>query len=168
MLPAWVAEMDFELAAAGPGRAASAAVELDDLGYVGTSTGCSTRSRASCDAPARLERRSGRVTLVTDVMVGIEELLRHVTAPGDGVIINPPCLSAVLPRTSRTRERRIVEVPLLADFCARLSTGSTRPSSAGARALLLCNPHNPTGRVSAARRADARWPPLADAHGACA
>ena len=96
-------------------------------------------------------------------MVGVEELLLVLTAPGDGVIINPPVYPpyfADIPHVGR----RLVEVPLLADVSLDVE-GIDRAFAAGARALLLCNPHNPTGRVPHAREL-AAIAAAADAHGA--
>jgi cystathionine beta-lyase len=78
-------------------------------------------------------------------MVGVEELLRVLTAPGDGVIVNPPIYPPYYADIEHA-ERRVVRVPLLEDGALDL-VGIDRAFAAGARALLLCNPHNPTGRV---------------------
>ena len=45
-------------------------------------------------------------------MVGVEELLLELTAPGDGVIINPPVYPPYFVDIPHAR-RRVVEVPLL-------------------------------------------------------
>ena len=82
--------MDFELAP--PIKAAlHDAIERDDAGYLGTRhDGLLVRVRRLRGASARLDGRPGQVRVVTDVMVGVEELLLVLTAPGDGVIVNPP------------------------------------------------------------------------------
>jgi len=145
VLPAWVAEMDFPLAE--PVKAAlRAAVDNDDMGYLGA------RHDGLLDAFAGFaERRFGwtvdpaHVVPVTDVMVGAEELLLVLTEPGDGVVINPPVYPPYFADIAHAR-RRVVEVPLLADGALDVP-GIDAAFAAGARALLLCNPHNPTGRV---------------------
>ena len=76
-------------------------------------------------------------------MAGIVEVLRVLTAPGDGVVITPPVVSA----RSSTRSRR----PGAASSRSRWPDGELdldgldRAFGAGARAFLLCSPHNPTG-----------------------
>jgi len=144
VLPAFVAEMDFALA--DPIKAAlHAAIERDDLGYIGPIDGLLS------EFCGFMERRLGwtvdpdDVTLITDVMVGVEELLLELTAPGDGVIINPPVYPPYFTDIPHSR-RRIVSVPLLTDGALDVD-GIGAAFAAGARALLLCNPHNPTGRV---------------------
>lgn len=146
VLPMWVAELDFPLAP--PVKAALRdAVERDDCGYANAGG----LMEAFADFA---QRRFGwtvdpaRVYLVPDVMVGVAEVLRAVTAPGDGVAVNSPVYQPFF-QIVREVERRIVNVPLLAtpsgyelDFAAL-----ERAFAGGVRAYLLCSPHNPVGRV---------------------
>jgi cystathionine beta-lyase len=158
VLPAWIAEMDFALAP--PVKAAVLdAVERDDLGYVGD-------VGPLLDAfTAFAARRLGwtvdreQVALVTDVMVGIQELVGVLTRPGDGVILNTPAY----PPYFRELRRPLVEVPLV-DGVHDIE-GIDAAFAAGARALVLCNPHNPTGRVAPRAELEALHA-VADAHGA--
>src|SRR5579862_1913876 len=106
VLPAWVAEMDFALAE--PVRAAlQGALDRDDCGY--PSPG------ALGDAFAGFAgRRHGwsvdpaAVMLAGDVVVAIAESLRLLTAPGDGVVVNPPVYPPFF-STIRALDRRVVE-----------------------------------------------------------
>jgi cysteine-S-conjugate beta-lyase len=144
VLPAWVAEMDFPLAPP-VGEALRAAVERDDTGY--PDGGRLPRAFAGFAA-----RRFGwdvdpaRVRLVADVMSGVAEVLRCVTAPGDAVVVNPPVYP---PFSSVTEEidRRIIAAPLAhgADGWRLDLDAIERAFAAGARAHILCQPHNPTG-----------------------
>lgn len=144
VLPAWVAEMDFPLA--DPIKAAlRSAIDNDDTGYLGPRHDGLTEAFVGF-----AERRLGwtvdprQVAVATDVMVAVEELLQVLTSPGDGVIVNPPVYPPFFADVAHAR-RRVVEVPLRADFSLDLE-GIEAAFAAGARALLLCNPHNPTGR----------------------
>jgi cystathionine beta-lyase len=145
VLPAWVAEMDFDLAP--PVKAAlRAAIDNDDAGYLGE------RHDELLEAFAGFaSRRLGwsvdvaSVRAVTDVMVGIEELLAVLTSPGEGVIVNPPVYPPYYADIAHAG-RTVVPVPLLENGALDL-VGIDRAFGSGARALLLCNPHNPTGRV---------------------
>jgi cystathionine beta-lyase len=145
VLPAWVAEMDFDLAP--PVKAAlRAAVDNDDAGYLGASHDGLLEAFAGF-AARRLAWQVdvAQVRVCTDVMVGVEELLRVLTAPGDGVIVTPPVYPPYYADVAHA-ERSVVRVPLLEDGALDLA-GIDRAFAGGARALLLCNPHNPTGRV---------------------
>ncbi|WP_159607263.1 MalY/PatB family protein, partial [Agromyces humi] len=90
-----------------------------------------------------------RVTCTADVSLGNVEVLRRVTRPGDGVIITPPVYHPffdLLPEAGAT----VVEVPLLGGIDEGWSLdldGIDAAFAAGARAMLLCNPHNPTGTI---------------------
>lgn len=145
VLAAWVAEMDLPLAA--PIRAAlREAIDRDDLGYV------------PADYPRLREAFAGfamrrlhwpvdaeQVIVVPDVMIGVTEFLRVLLEPGDGVAVTPPVYP---PFFSSVEEAgcRVLEVPLAADGSLDVK-GLGRAYASGTRALLLCNPHNPTGRV---------------------
>ena len=89
--------------------------------------------------------------LVPDVMAGFDAILALATEPGDGVVINPPVYPPFFQHVGFDR-RRVVEVPLVrADGRWELDfAGIEAAFAAGARAYLLCNPHNPTGRVFSA------------------
>jgi cystathionine beta-lyase len=145
VLPAWVAEMDFPLAP--PVREALAtALLLDDTGYPhpgGLAEGFASFAAARWGWTVD----PARVRLVPDVMIAVVETLRALTRPGDGVVINPPVYH---PFFGAIRElgREIVEAPL-AEGSGRWELdldALERAFSGGARAYILCNPHNPTGR----------------------
>jgi cystathionine beta-lyase len=146
VLPAFVAEMDFPLAE--PLRAALlAAIEHDDCGY--PSPGPLGDAFAAF-AAARFgwEVDPERVVLTPDVVTGIEELLLVLTEPGDGVVVTPPVYGPFF-STVRATGRQVVEAPLVdRDGVWELDLDALeRAFAAGAAAFLLCNPHNPTGRV---------------------
>jgi cysteine-S-conjugate beta-lyase len=148
VLPAWVAEMDFPLAE--PIRAViRRALELDDFGYpqgdeqigLGELFSERMRERYAWQADAQ------QVEVLTDVVQGIYVALQAYTQPGDGALvltpIYPPFLSAV-----RETGRRLLASPLAdtpTGFVLDLDHIAQR--AAEARILLLCHPHNPTGRV---------------------
>ncbi len=144
VLPAWVAETDFPLAPA-IGEALRAAVQRDDTGYASAERLPGAYARF---AAARFgwQVDPGRVWLTADVMSGVAELLRALTEPGDAVVVNPPVYPPFFNVTGEIG-RRVVDVPL-----AREPGGWVldlealeRAFAGGARAYLLCHPHNPTG-----------------------
>jgi len=147
VIPMFVAETDFALAPAIT-AALHRAVEIGDTGYT------PPRPGIDIDFAAYAERRWGwrpdpeRIRWTGDVMMGVVEVLRAVTSPGDRVVVTPP----VYPPFYDTVEEAgaVVErVPLLDDG-ERWSLdldGIERALAQGARSVLLCNPHNPTGTV---------------------
>jgi cysteine-S-conjugate beta-lyase len=166
VLPSFYAEMDFPPAA--PVTAAlTAAIEAGDLGYAHSAT--SGLGAAFAGFAARRwgwEVDPAAVTAVPDVMVGVAELLRGRTAPGDGVVITTPVYPPFFSVIAETG-RRPVEVPLPGpEAGAGLPVdGIGAALAAGARAVLLCNPHNPTGHVARREELEAVGE-LAARHGA--
>ncbi|NEN04437.1 aminotransferase class I/II-fold pyridoxal phosphate-dependent enzyme [Diaminobutyricibacter tongyongensis] len=148
VLPLFVAEMDYPLAEP-IADALIAAVKRSDTGYIGPGD---ELQRAFCSFAGRhwgWSVQPGQVTTTTDVSVVIVEALRLVIRPGDGVVINPPVYPPFFDLVPEAGGR-IVEVPLVdgGDRGPRLDLdGIERAFAAGARAFLLCNPHNPVGLV---------------------
>src|SRR5271165_2932290 len=148
VLPAWVAEMDFDIAE--PIKAAvGEALEIGDCGYpsrIGFGEAYASFS----------ERRFGwapdpaRVFPIPDVMTGIAEMMQAHIAPGAAVVINPPVYPPFFFRI-KLAGYRIAEAPLARDADGRYDLDLDALDEAldqdGAAAYLLCNPHNPTGRV---------------------
>lgn len=153
VLPLFVAEMDVPLAAPVV-EALTTAVSRGDTGYpVGTTTGY-----AAALAGFAAERWDWSIdvaatSLVPDVMVGIVEVLRLVTGPGDAVIVNPPVYPPFFGFVEHAR-RRVEEAPLGPDHRLDLDglDAAMRRAVAGGRraAYLLCSPQNPTGTVHTA------------------
>lgn len=152
VLAAWVADMDFPVAE--PVREVLAQmVGASDLGY--------PRGPAPDGLPTvfatRMRERHGwdidphRVDVLTDVVQGLHLCIDLFSSPGDAVVtpvpIYPPFLDAVGGNHRRPvwmcweRGPSRYEIDL-----DRLRAGLAA-SSATARVMLLCNPHNPTGRV---------------------
>jgi cysteine-S-conjugate beta-lyase len=147
VLPAWVAEMDFPL---DPGVRAVLidAIEHDDCGYangagVGAAFAAFVKERYSWTLDA------GGVFVIPDVLVGISEVLRTLTQPGDRIVVNSPVYPPFY-RVVRESERVVEDVPLLRAEDGSWSldlAGLERAFAGGARAYLLCSPHNPLGMV---------------------
>ncbi|MBA2946118.1 MalY/PatB family protein [Streptomyces himalayensis] len=166
VLPLWVAEMDVPLAEP-VARAITDAVALGDTGYpAGTAYAEAlaefARKRWSWKGPA-----VERTAIVPDVMLGVVEMLRLVTGPGDAVVVNCPVYPPFY-QFVRHMDRRIVEAPLGPDQridLAALRDAFARAAGSGRRAaFLLCSPHNPTGTVHTLEELTA-VAALADRHG---
>jgi cystathionine beta-lyase len=152
VLPLWVAEMDVPLAEP-VARAIADAVALGDTGYPAGTAYAEALAQFAGHRWGWSGLAVERTTIVPDVMLGIVEMLRVVTDPGDPVVVNcpvyPPFYAFV-----RHMDRRIVEAPLSEDGrvdLAALEDAFRRCVGDGGRAAyLLCSPHNPTGTVHTA------------------
>ena len=145
VLPAHIAEMDFTLARQIE-EALVEAVRAGDVGYAhARSSGLAEAFAAFAKERWQWDVDPAAVVAVPDVMVGVAELLRILTPEGAGVVINPP---VYYPFFSVIAEvgRRVVEVPMEGDGLPL--EGIRDALGRGARAVLLCNPHNPTGYVA--------------------
>ncbi len=164
VLPLFVAELDFPLAEPITDVLAQA-VARGDTGYTPPDPGIRDAFAAYARRRWDWEVVPQRVRSTGDVMMGVVELLRRVIAPGEGVVITPPvyppfgdCIEeagGVVQRVplSDTGEAWRLDLP-----------GLEAAFAAGARAMLLCNPHNPTGTVHA-REDLAALAGLADRYG---
>ncbi len=148
VLPLWVADMDF--AVAEPiRRVLQRAVDTSDLVY--------PIHPLPTDLPelfaARMRERFGwrveprRVELLTDVVQGMNVALLQYSAPGDGAIVQTPIYAPFLRSVAETG-RRLAENPLGQGPAGyEVDLDGFRRAAAGARVLLLCHPHNPSGRL---------------------
>jgi len=158
VLPAFVAEMDFDLAEPIK-EAVTSAMADGDCGYAykgELGEAFAAFATASLDWSPDPEL----VFPVPDVMTGIAEVLMALTSPGSGVVINPPVYPPFFFRLA-LMDRRLVEAPLLLSDSPAVGS----PAGGGSRydldlerldevlsaddvgAYLLCSPHNPVGRV---------------------
>jgi cystathionine beta-lyase len=127
-------------------------IDLGDFGYPNWPDGASPLRVAFA---YRMKERYGwwadpdHVREFTDVTHATRVLLELCTEPGDGVAVHTPAFGPFT-RMIGQLGRRLVPLPLIdgkagwvfdADDCAR------RIAKAGARVLILVNPHSPTGRV---------------------
>jgi cystathionine beta-lyase len=163
VLPAWVAEMDFPIAEPIR-RVLHAAIDDDDCGYadpagLGDAFAPWAKACWGWDVDAK------DVHVVCDVVTGLAEILRVASALGDGIVIEPPVYHPFA-STIRQLGRVVVEAPLVrteGGYAPDLDA-IERAYAGGARAHLLCSPHNPTGMVYA-ESALARIAELADRYG---
>ena len=163
VLPAWIAEMDFPLA--HPiARVLHDAVDAGDTGYA-SALDLGEVVATWMEETWAVKISSDDVHLAPDVVTAIAEVLRVATNPGDPVLIEPPVYPPFA-GTILALDRRVVTAPVL-----RAARGFEPNLDAiehayarGARAHLLCSPHNPTGFVYAAKALE-RIAELADRYG---
>lgn len=149
VLPLWVAEMDV-MQAPAVRESLIKAIENGDTGYpAGNALGEAVSSFAA-DRWGWNTLDPEHTAIVPDVMMGVVEVLRLVTEPGDTVIVNSPVYAPFYAFVSHDA-RHVLEAPLGTNW--RIDLGAleqafrTATARGSGAAYLLSNPHNPTGTV---------------------
>jgi cystathionine beta-lyase len=148
VLPAFVADMDFTVAPAVQ-DAVMQFTQTQDYGY-GQMTDTVPLFETFSDWMARRHHWRPDPTLThaqADVVQGVVASIVAFSEPGDGIITQTPIYPPFL-RSITGTGRGLVENPLVDDgtrFVVDVE-GLERVASS-ASMILLCNPHNPTGRV---------------------
>lgn len=148
VLAAWVAETDLAIAPAVT-EALREAVERGDVGYppLDHRTGVPDALADYAEQQWGWSVDPARVVLVGDVMAGVLLALRTLCDEGAVIVPTPtyPPFLDVVPLAGR----ELVTIPLDPDAPdAALDLDRIGAAlAAGARTVLLCNPHNPWGRA---------------------
>lgn len=147
VLPLFVAETDFPLAPA-VSAALQHAVDIGDTGYVASRTPLGASFAAFAQRRFGWEPDPARMRSTADVSMGIVEILRRVIQPGDRVVVTPPVYPPFYELVAEAGAQ-VERVPLRDTGTAwELDLDGIRAAfEDGAAAILLCNPHNPTGTV---------------------
>lgn len=148
VIPAWVADMDFELAL--PIREAIIErVNRFDCGYpVGVrETGLPEIFAERVADKFDWQIEPAQVDLFNDVVQGIYFGLLAFSEEQEGVLVQTPIYPPFLSSVAETK-RRVIECPLQAGkHQYEIDFDSLEMAiDKGTRVLLFCNPHNPTGR----------------------
>lgn len=150
MLPLWVADMDFETP--------KAVIEAVQKRAAHGIYGYATVPQAYYDAVISwFSRRHGwkmnaeHIIYTTGVVPAISAIIAAVTRPGDDVVSFTPAyncfFSSIRNKGCRMSASELVYNPQSRSFSIDFEDLERRLASPKATAMLLCNPHNPTGRV---------------------
>lgn len=146
LLPMWVADMDFRTPPFVM-EALRKRLEHEVLGYT---SACEEWYISIC---SWLSRRHGwdvtreMLTFVPGIVRGQAFALQCFTNPGDRVMVMTPVYHPFFLVTQRMK-REVVYSPLdLKDGQYQIDFERFRKDIQGCKVLILCNPHNPGGRV---------------------
>jgi cystathionine beta-lyase len=152
VLPLPVAEMDFPVAE--PIR--NALIEMvtkSDLGYLGSIPEMGAAFAGFSERRFGWRADPSQVRIAADVGVGIVETLRVITKPGDKILLNSPVYPNFWTWANETH-LEIVDVQLRqSDEEINGSSwhldwpGIEAAYASGIKVHLICNPHNPLGRI---------------------
>lgn len=93
---------------------------------------------------------SGLRTLVSpSVLTSVGAMIEQMTDPGGGVILQPPVYTGFKPLVTAAGRRPVRNALTLtgAGYRMDLDDLAAKASDPATRMLILCNPHNPVGRV---------------------
>ena len=148
VLPLWVADMDF----ASPApvvEALQARVRHGVFGYLREQV-----SELTAVVAARCRARYGWavdpdwVVVIPGVIPGFNVAARALLASGDGLLIQTPAYPPILRVPGNVGVRaELVDLARRPDGRWEVDLDTFAAGAARARAFLLCNPHNPVGRV---------------------
>ena len=152
VLPLPVAEMDFPVAEPIRNTLRSM-IDKSDLGYLGPipEMGIAFSHFASNRWGWKADPQ--QVRIAADVGVGVVEVLRVITNPGDKILITSPVYPNFWTWTAETHLVE-VDVPFIHEeseidgsFWSLDWDGIEKAYASGIKAHLICNPHNPLGRM---------------------
>lgn len=148
VLPAWVADMDFEIAPEIR-RAIEQRVANSDCGYpvAAADSGLPEILAARVREQFDWHIEAGQVDLFNDVVQAIYFGLSSFAEPGEGVIIQTPIYPPFIGATEVTQRRLVLSPLSIGANGFEIDFDKMRAQiDASTKILLLCNPHNPSGR----------------------
>ena len=144
VLPAWIADMDFACAPS-IGASVEGLASRHEYGYA-------SRGGLVQEAFAtRMRERfgwvvdPGYVQLVSSLDQAICAAIMAFSDPGDAIAVQAPAYPAFMQAALRIGRRPLVS--FMADNGTEWASSRVPQITSGMRMLILCNPHNPTGRA---------------------
>ncbi|MTI09928.1 MalY/PatB family protein [Curvivirga aplysinae] len=146
--PMWVADMDFVIA--NPikeellrlANRAQFAYEFDSESVFNAISKWFKKRHA-------LELKTENFTQVSGVLTGIALLIRELTQEGEGILIQSPAYHQFA-KVIQTANRKLVKSPLEivdGNYQMNIEDIENKLSAPDINLMILCNPHNPVGRV---------------------
>lgn len=145
VLPAWVAEMDFPLAACIT-EALHDAVGRGDTGYrfVGELPDVVSAFYARHHG---WDFAGSQVIVLADVLTAMSEAMRRLTPAMSSVVVTSPIYPPFFHVTQAIADRGVVDVPLR-DGHLDMDGLAMAFAREDVSAFLMCHPHNPTGMIT--------------------
>ncbi len=149
LIPMWVADMDFETAP----EIIEGLKERLDQGIFGYTTRPESYNNAIVDWVKRRHDwaiQSDWLMFSPGVIPSISLIIRHMTSPGDKIIIQQPVYSPFASVVS-DNDRQLVVSALKKDASGKFEMDyddfENKVRTEKVKMFLLCSPHNPVGRV---------------------
>lgn len=144
----WVADSDFQIAA----PIQQALIErIRDAGF-----GYEYKPNSLFEAQQAWYKKQYGVNLIQEqilyspsIPTTLTFVMEELTAPGDGIIIQPPVWNDfrnIIRRTNRKVEKNLLQL-VEGRYEINFEDLEEKASASNNKALIICNPHNPVGRV---------------------
>lgn len=147
-LPMWVADMDFHVLPEIK-EEIKKRIEIDAYGYSACPKEYFESYKNWYLKHHDLELKTEWMTFSTGVVASIDSMLRHIVKPGSGVVILSPVYH-VFYNCIRNNGLKVVECPLIFsndNYSIDFGYLKILLEDKNNQTLLLCNPHNPVGRL---------------------
>lgn len=148
LLPLWIADMDFK-APAGVLQAYQKLLEHGILGYADTPDTLYTAISNWEQEHFKLAVRKEEILFFSGVLAGITTAIQAFTKPNDVILIHDPVYPPFA-NIITTNRRQLVRSQLVEDnghFVMDLADMEEKFKQHQVKVMILCNPHNPGGRV---------------------
>lgn len=148
VLPLWVADMDFRTAPAIT-EALAKRVQHGIFGYVRVPDEYYTAVTRWFERRHDWHIDKEWMIYTSGVVPAISAVIKALTEPGDGVVVQTPVYNCFF-SSIRNNGCRIVSNPLIYEggtYHIDFDDLECKTAESGVKLLLLCNPHNPAGRV---------------------
>lgn len=148
VLPLWVADMDFRTAPVIT-EALARRVQHGIFGYVRVPDEYYTTVTRWFERRHDWHIDKEWMIYTSGVVPAVSAVIKALTNPGDGVVVQTPVYNCFF-SSIRNNGCRIVSNPLIYEdgtYHIDFDDLECKTSDASVRLLLLCNPHNPAGRV---------------------
>lgn len=148
LLPLWIADMDFQ-APDGVLRAYQEILSHGILGYTESPDSLYTAIIDWERQQHQLDLKKEEILFFSGVLAGITTAVQAFTQPNDAILIHdpvyPPFASIIT-----TNQRQLIRSPLMEEngrFVMDFNDIEEKFKQYHVRVMILCNPHNPGGRV---------------------
>lgn len=148
VLPLWVADMDFRTAPVIT-EALARRVQHGIFGYVRVPDEYYTTVTRWFERRHDWHIDKEWMIYTSGVVPAVSAVIKALTDPGDGVVVQTPVYNCFF-SSIRNNGCRIVSNPLIYEdgtYHVDFDDLERKTSDASVKLLLLCNPHNPAGRV---------------------
>jgi cysteine-S-conjugate beta-lyase len=148
VLPLWVADMDFRT----PEAVLKILHERIEHGIFGYESECRKLKEVFvtwADKHYGWKIKPAEILFIPGVVIGLNLAAQVLAQPGNGVLIQPPIYPPFF-GVARNAHFLTIEAPLMLDGDYRYSIDFNKFEEAitpQTRVFMLCNPHNPVGRV---------------------